>query len=465
MKKFFYTVHRKLAIWLAVPVFLWALSGLLHPMMANWLRPEIASHFIPPRPITSNEKWQSPATVFSDQPALHQLKLVSLAGHPTYLGVTPDQELHYRDATTGETIPNAVERHTEQLARAYVQDKSSELLEIKRLTEFSETYSPINRLLPAYRVILDREDGLEVVVDPRTGRLATFDTPSKRLFSKLFSWFHTWSFLGKPSSPLRITAVLVVSSLTLAIALSGVVSLFFIKRKKGTQKTRRWHRLTGAISAVFFFLFGLSGVAHVAAKYRYDDSTQWTSAQSIETRTLTLSPDLIAQKNTTPVTGLSLAKVGEKSYYRFRSFKAISYHATTDGTFLPEGEETFARQLACEFSGYSPDVISEVEPITKFRKDYGFIFKRLPVWRVKYQDQPIWQDTVDTEDAHMAMRTTPARLVEALSFIYLHKFHFLDFAGRDARDIASAIAVGLIALTTLMGCLLWWKRKQKRSKA
>ena len=53
MKKLLYTFHRKFAIWLAIPLVLWALSGILHPMMANWFKPHIAQTFIPPSPLSA----------------------------------------------------------------------------------------------------------------------------------------------------------------------------------------------------------------------------------------------------------------------------------------------------------------------------------------------------------------------------------------------------------------------------
>jgi len=161
-----------------------------------------------------------------------------------------------------------------------------------------------------------------------------------------------------------------------------------------------------------------------------------------------------------PLGKLSLALIDEQVHYRIPSRNGVAFYHAQTGKPLAGGEEKFARQLACEFSGYPAGAIEKTEFIPKFRKDYGFIFKRLPVHRVHYQDQAIWHDTVDTEDAHLAMRTTPARLVEALTFTYLHKFHFLDFAGRNTRDIVTAIAVCSIMLTVFFGLLIALKRRR-----
>ena len=112
---------------------------------------------------------------------------------------------------------------------------------------------------------------MEVVVDPRTNKLATFDSPSKRLFQTLFSWFHTWSFLGARENVLRITVVFILSILTLLTGLTGIVTLFTLKSKRqdGTKRKlplrRKLHRILAAISALFFLMFSISAIYHIAA--------------------------------------------------------------------------------------------------------------------------------------------------------------------------------------------------------
>mgnify|MGYP001943082213 CR=1 FL=1 len=475
MKKFFFKLHRKLSLFLALPVLLWALSGLLHPFMANWMRPTIANKFLPPTPLVAEASVLSPADALKDSPELHQLNLIKLDDKLVYRSVTPDQQLHFNDAATGEILPEATNKLSEQLARAYLDDQDSPLVSITRIDSFGENYSYINRLLPAYRVKLDRADGMEVVVDPRTGKLATFDSPSKRLFQKLFSWFHTWSFLGSRESVLRITVVFILSVLTFITGLTGIVTLFTLKskRKDGTKRKlplrRKLHRALGAVSAIFFLMFSISAIYHIVAKFNYDDSTQWNSKQVIQTASLTKSPHEILSTSKAPVSAISLAKVDEQTFYRLavmnRKQRGLtSYVHARDLSSLENGDEKYAIELATEFSGYSPDSVKDTELITKFRSDYGFIFKRLPVVKVNYADQEYWHYTVDTANAHMAQRTSAAGLVEALSFINLHKFHFLDPISKDLRDYVTAIAVILIALLVLLGSSLLLKKKKKKKR-
>ena len=484
MKKVIYQIHRKLALWLALPVILWALSGLLHPMMANWLKPAIAKKFIAPAALDISASLMTPAEVFADVAELHQLKVIGVGERVVYLGIKPDQSQLYRDALTGEHLATGAEGYAEQLARAYADDHDSKLLSITKITEFGANYSTINRLLPVYRVKLDREDGLEVVVDPRTGRLATYDSPSKRLFAKLFAWFHTWSFLGAADSVLRITVVLVVSGLAMLVSFSGLLSLILLKARrpknqsgsvegskvttKVTRKmkpSRRLHRVLGGISAVFFFSFGLSGVFHVVMKYDYDDSTQWVSQQVTQTGSLSLSMAKVAKIGGKPLSKVSLAVIGDSPYYRVvtlgRSAEVMMVSAS-EGEVLSSGDEVYAKELALEFAEYGSEQITKTELIGGFRADYGFIFKRLPVWRVSFQGQNYWQYTVDTEDAHMSMRTSALSLVEALSFVNFHKLHFLDFTGKQTRDIASLVLMLLILSVVFLGLLSRGSKRRKK---
>jgi len=462
MKSKIYKWHRRLALIMAVPVLLWSLSGLLHPMMANWFKPQIAKRFVPPTPTSADTRLLPPAAALTDHKELHQLKLIYLEKLPVYLAITPDQEQHFHSAVTGDRLENGAERYAEQLARGFLDDRTSPVVRITKVTSFNNTYGYINRLLPVYRVKLDRPDGMEAVVDLRTGKLASYDSPSKRVFSTLFAWFHRWTFLGNRNSWFRITVVLVMSILSLIVAASGlaVLIMFRSRQKNGNKRRlsrgRRFHRAIGGVSLLFFFMFGISGAYHVAAKYNADLSPLWVSHQKVETSKLMASP------NTKGGFGhLSLAVINKTPYYRTAGRQGVRMTDASSRELGAVTDETYAIQLALELSNYHPDTVEKTEFITKFRKDYGFIFKRLPVWRVHFKDQEYWHYTVDTTDAHMSMRTSPASLVEALSFINLHKLHFLDPLGKQTRDYVSAGAVLMIALTVMLGlCITFRKRRQ-----
>ena len=86
----------------------------------------------------------------------------------------------------------------------------------------------------------------------------------------------------------------------------------------------------------------------------------------------------------------------------------------------------------------------------------------MPVWRVKYKGQKYWQYTVDTKDGHMSMRTSTPGLIEALSFVNLHKFHFIDPLGKELRDYVLLGAMILILTVSFLGVFLMVKKKQAK---
>ena len=165
-----YKWHRYLAWVMAVPILLWALSGVLHPLMSNWFKPDIAHKFLRPVAVELPASEQKVAAICADFDEVHMVKTILLQGKPTLFIVTPDQQQYYRDILTGEAVVNGDQLYAEQLARAYLDDADSELVKISKIEEFGAGYSYIHRFLPVYRVELDREDGLQAVVDPRTGR-------------------------------------------------------------------------------------------------------------------------------------------------------------------------------------------------------------------------------------------------------------------------------------------------------
>jgi len=451
--------HRRLAWLMAVPLALWMLSGLLHPMMSNWFKPDIANKFIVSKPVSVDSSDVPVNTLFSDLNELHMIKLIQVENKPVIMAITPDQKRHYRDAISGEHV--AEEKYVEQLARDYMDDADSTLVSITKIEEFGAGYSYIHRFVPVYRVVLDRDDGLQVVIDPRTGKLAAYDNKFRRVSSKLFSWLHTWSFLGDRGSWLRIGVVAVMSFCGFLIALTGCVNLWTMRKKK----SKKIHYWGGAVTTLLFFMFTLSGFFHVVVKFDYDDSDQWVSKQSVETKLLNSSLKEISEK-VGGIKGMTLAVVSDRAYLRVvkagRDGEVLMLDAN-NLTELESGDETYAKELALEFSQYNEGDVGKTEKIPKFRNDYGFIFRRLPVWRVSFENKEYWSYTVDTQDAHMAMRTKPLGVIEAISFVNLHKFHFFDPLGKSVRDWVLVGSMALMLSTVISGMLLL--RKRKKSKA
>ena len=54
LRKNIYKWHRTTSLIIAIPVFLWALSGFMHPIMTTF-RPKVGTQFLPPQAIDSSK--------------------------------------------------------------------------------------------------------------------------------------------------------------------------------------------------------------------------------------------------------------------------------------------------------------------------------------------------------------------------------------------------------------------------
>jgi hypothetical protein len=100
-----------------------------------------------------------------------------------------------------------------------------------------------------------------------------------------------------------------------------------------------------------------------------------------------------------------------------------------------------------------PDSISRVG---QFTNDYGFINKRLPVQKLSYADADVY---IETTSAKLATKVAPLDRAEGLSFIFLHKFFWMTWAGKNIRDIVSMIFAGGILIVALLGFIAFLKNK------
>ena len=120
---------------------------------------------------------------------------------------------------------------------------------------------------------------------------------------------------------------------------------------------------------------------------------------------------------------------------------------------LENGDLRYAKYLAGTFSGLTD--IQETKLITRFGGEYGFVNKRLPVQKISY-DTPDGQSFyIETSTGRLAAKVTDPDRWEGFSFAFLHKYHTLDFVGKDFRDaVMSLAALGLLTVS-LFGLALY----------
>lgn len=363
---------------------------------------------------------------------------------------------------------------------------------VSLLTGFEGEYREINRLLPVYKVGFDRADGIRIYVETSTDRFAYAVDNRRAAADKFFNLFHNlgWlSFLGTAKHWVTISIML----LAFATSIMGLYILFTTNGKKGSShpvvRTRYAHRWTSGFFALFTLLFTFSGAFHAFEKLEPDTRDQFFMRQTVAASAIDINWAAISQSIDTSrqLTNVKPVKIGEQLFYQLYSnarnwrgkvaetakkkdlMKSMEvpppsmvYFDPVNQQLLPNGEECFARHMAATFSGQPLSAIEKTEVITKFEGEYGFVNKRLPVWKVSYASNGNERYYVETSSGKLGAHINDADLAEGYSFAILHKHHFMDWGGKAVRDASTMFwAAGVIAMS-VVGLVLWWRSRSRK---
>ena len=237
IKQKIYTWHRIIGIITVIPVIFWCLSGVMHPFMAHFFKPEIANERFKAPAITQSQLPLSIATVLSKNKieTILNFKIVSFENAVYYQVKTTDGQLHYFQTATGLELPNGDSHYAEWLSRYFLEDQKSKVISSEIITSFDSQYKYVNRYLPVYKLTFDRPDGMEIYVETASSKLATFNPKSRQFFIWFFDTFHNWSFLDSITNiAFRVWTMVLLLSIIGISALSGIIiyGLFWKQFKK-----------------------------------------------------------------------------------------------------------------------------------------------------------------------------------------------------------------------------------------
>lgn len=479
MKRNFYIWHRYLGIVACAVVFVWSLSGFLHPLM-SWTQPRPAKMMLPPVPLKAEAVSITPAQALAQNnlASIRDFNVVSYGGQSYYqIKTVDDAPLVYLNTRDGSLLPNGDERYAIWLAQQYLQEFKAPVTGVELVRDFDHEYKIINKLLPVYRVQFARADGMRAYVDTSTGLLGTLDNNFKGRLLWLFSNLHNWDWLNF-SDKARIGVLVLFALVTMIMAISGLLVYgFFWKSFKplsaNNHNTRNWlkqyHRRLGVTVSLTMLLWSISAAYHAIEKptIREEAKTRYAPQQFSPADAVFPLTNLLANApNQKPVTNISLVRLGEQSAYQvFRLDKSVTYFDATSGAVLNGANERYARALANSFSGMNDANIVSVKPVTQFDQEYGFINKRLPVTRVEYNDANQTRYYIEPAAGVLSLKLGNRKRLESYSFNFLHKWHFLDWAGKKTRDVIMMIFVLLQAVVAGSGLwmfLLWKGATGKR---
>lgn len=472
-KRKFYKLHRIIGLTGLLPVICWTLSGLSHPFMSNWFRPSIPVE-VYQQPTQSEIKPALSIQQVLDQNHIAQLRNFSLVRFNKtayYQIIGADSSYNYYSARTGRILPEGDRQYAIYLARYFTQDSTSAIKSIKQQKRFDGQYQPINRLLPVWKVSLNRADGMDVYIETAQSRMGTFNNNTRKAFLWLFEQFHTWQFLADiGGSNFRLIFMLILVSCMFMAMLSGLIvyGLFWKNfksvaekhRQKGTEDKRlvhRYHRQIGLIISLIMFMFLMSGAFHIVTQLVDNKPLRADFSQLIDRKDLALS-NLQLPLADTIIKRIGLAKFNNHTYYQITDKKnQIVYLDAATGIELPDGDEQFAHYLSNYYGNGKTTGQPVITRIGQFDNEYGFINKRLPVQRISYADGE--NRYIETTSAKLATKVAGIDRIDGLSFIFLHKFFWMTWAGKDIRDMVSILAALTVLITSLLGFASFIKNK------
>ncbi|MBK0377726.1 PepSY-associated TM helix domain-containing protein [Mucilaginibacter segetis] len=476
-KQNFYKWHRVLGLTALVPVIFWTISGLSHPFMANWFRPDIAKEVFKPLS-QQNMKPQLSLKQVLDTNHITQFVNFGLVNfdHQSYYQILgTDSVFQYYSANTGRLLKNGDQAYAVYLARYFTQDSVSAIKSLTLQKTFDGQYQPINHLLPVWKVSFNRPDGMDIYVETGQSRMATFNNNTRKAFLWLFEQFHTWDFLAAiGGDQFRLIVLLCIVGIMFLSLLSGITiyGLFWKKFKTATKNRRaanrkdtrfvhRFHRQIGLIVSFVMLTFIVSGAFHLLVKLHNQGSMEKIYNQVINSKDISVSNlELPVPDSLTVKTGL-IKYFGITYYQISTSKKDVLYINAINGKELTDGDKLYATYLSQYYREMS-DVKNHkakltVTPIRQFDNEYGFINKRLPVQKISYPGNENWY--IETTTSQLAAKVSGIDRAEGLSFIFLHKYFGMTWAGKNVRDIVSMLAALGVLVVSLFGFAAFLKNK------
>lgn len=493
LKQKIYSWHRTLAFITIIPMIFWCLSGIMHPFMAHFFKPQITNEVLE-RPVINTQMIKVGLSDVLLQNKLEEIKnfrFVSFNDNQYYQIKTKQDSILYFNTLDGKKLEKGDDLYANWLSRYFLDKQKNSISNHVLITEFNSQYKYVNRYLPVHKVMFDTDDDMEIYVETTTDKLATFNPKSRQFFIWFFDTFHNWSFIDAISNnTFRIGLMILLLSIISLSAISGLIiyGLFWKQFKKSKvtdsqSKRRKYHRQTGLILAFFTLTFAFSGGYHATKKLNSIAFEKMVYEPVFKNSDLNqeLIDELVSKKD---FKNISLIQFNDSIYYRFESeheekngvlyINSITKNIdrTIDFKYAQFLAEYFKEKLTkmgkscCEMDSGEESTSCKNESIeattlvTDFKnRDYGFVNKRLPVVKVSFKSEDNKALFIETSTSHLAAFVTDADRREGYSFAILHKFLFMDWAGKNVRDLTMVLAALSILFVGILGLIMFLRRK------
>jgi len=519
MRKNIYKWHRTLSLIIALPVFLWAASGFMHPIMTN-IRPHVATQWLKPVVIDTTQTRVSLQAALEKNNIYHisNVRIVQMGGNQFYQVQLPGQAaLQYFSTQNGNLLRNGDNLYAMTLAKKFLEgekdrkpaplfaslNKSVRVAEegidvmhdccanttaailydttgafvndVSMVQSFTDEYKYINRLLPVYRIGFNRADGIRIYVETGQDRFAFAMDNKRAAFDKVFTLFHTLGWLDFMGNAKHVVAA-ILTLLAFATTLMGIYIFVVTRTKKPNgnpvMKARKNHRWTSISISLFTLMFTGSGAFHAIKKIAPGEKEAVVNTKPFNTKDLTLDIAHLREVAGADITNVSLARIGDTMYWQVYPQKDDHTSLSTAplplyinaNTYqqLPDGDLVYARYLAGLYTQHADDETKDIERITKFTNEYGFVNKRLPVWKIRYDVRQHERFYIETSSGKVAARIDDNDMIEGYSFAMLHKHEFMGWAGKPVKDFSTMFWAAAQIAMIVVGLTLYYRIKSRK---
>lgn len=505
--------HSHLSLLAGIGLLLWCLSGLLHVVM-SWTGPQPVAMFPPTlnsydySSLSESKSEELEEGAFSllrigqvlmQSPltSAQTVKVVASEQGPIIQRISKKGFSAEYTTLDGLHLPDYDQTQALWLARYYSGLSDTPVDSIERIESFSSEYPWVNRLLPVHKISFAESGGLTVFVDTRSASLASINNDYKRNLQALFSLFHTWSWLENLNEYVRVTLLAVLLLVILMSAISGIYMLFTVKpnrKARAKHRVRFFHNRIAIFVAIPLLMFSISGLYHlltysnvqIERPISYGDALSSNVIASLASEAPTFTNSEQAQKllqGIDRINTVALVNYENNLYLRVNYIQASSDNESKnpdeirEKRFIGMGaakktlyidaaswqraeltDKEMALNIAEQIEGLAAEDFLSVTQLNRFSGEYDFRNKRLPVWRVEYGASSDVVLFVDPQAGVIVDRIKGSDRAERWSFRMLHKWNFLRFMGRDARDAVLFVAVASLAVLAFLGLILWYRR-------
>ncbi len=485
-KRAVYLVHRWMGIGACLLMVLWFVSGIVmlfigYPKLTPWER---MAHL----PALDPSQIRIPVDQALARPELpgagsiNDIVLTSVAGRPVYRLRDGNGHLYVVDAADGRVMPRADAMQAAAAARAWAGSSAGAARYVDTVSEDRWTHSgALNPHRPLLRVQLDDHAQTLLYVSSATGEVVLDAPLAQRAWNYLGAWLHWLYFLrDRPVDPGWSWIVIVLSAGATVVALTGTLVGLWRWRFRGRYKSGsrspyrdaylRWHHISGLLFAtiactwIFSGLMSMNPLGVFAAQGPRPDIAAYQGASPGLLRPATGAGDALRalQARSYAPRELAWRVLDGRPYLLARdganNSRLIVDDGTRQGIAVPAILAQWPQDLLLSAARRLLTApIVDMRLLDRYDAYYygrapeamnGALERRLPVWRLKYQDDADTWVYVDAHTGDVALSADRAQRRGRWLFNFLHSWDLPLML----RDVASRLTV--LVILSLGGLVL-----------